>query len=304
LIRELEDLHDGEDIVPTLVSLGELAIPRLKKYLLEGSPSHIYQPRQRAVRVLAKLGAKAVLLEYLAMPKEIGDPVLQFGEEAVENTAARALAHWRTEEVFQSLLKIAGARNLPGVIETLGLFRRPEAVPLFIGALQDDMCNAAAEKALRLLGRRARPALVEALSRNMREADEDPGVLVRRRSAIRVLSTARLSGREWMTVRGLLDDRDIEISVTAAKMTLNTPGGQDKSVALRKLIEAIPQADWFIQAEIENAILKQYDFARDAVDKEIAERSDAGEENAREDRTLRTLLYLKKKAQERRGGSS
>ncbi|MGB7729188.1 MAG: hypothetical protein WBL50_14235 [Candidatus Acidiferrum sp.] len=59
------------------------------------------------MEALAELGAKDVLMESLAQKRAIAVAVVRFGEEAVENTAARELARWRTEEVFQFLMSLA-----------------------------------------------------------------------------------------------------------------------------------------------------------------------------------------------------
>jgi len=76
------------------------------------------------VEALAQLGAKEVLLEYLSQKREIPDAVARFGEEAVENTAARALSKWRTDNVYLFLKDYAQKRMLSGVIEALGKFER------------------------------------------------------------------------------------------------------------------------------------------------------------------------------------
>jgi len=189
LIEQLEELHRGRRAAEPLAACGESAVGPLRDYLLNGPPSHIFQPRQWAVQALARLGAWPVLLEYLELPKDIPDPVTRFGEEAVENTAARALAARQTEEVFRALLRLAGRRLLPGVIEALGTFRRTETADLFIMARGDDLCRAAAEQSLRGLGAAALPALRAAARRVRRlRARETPTETLRRKSAARLLA--------------------------------------------------------------------------------------------------------------------
>lgn len=189
LVLQLEDLHRGKRAAEQLVACGEDSVGPLRDYLLHGRPSHIFQPRQWAVQVLARLGAWPVLLEYLNAQKSIPDPVIRFGEEAVENTAARALAARQTEEVFRALLRLAGERILPGVIEALGSFRRPETVSLFITALGDDLCRIAAEQALRQVGPLAIPALRKAARcTRVSRTRETPTETIRRKSAARLVS--------------------------------------------------------------------------------------------------------------------
>ena len=48
---------------------------------------------------MAELGARDVLLEYLAMEEDITDPIVRQAEDVVKNTAARALAAWCSEDV-------------------------------------------------------------------------------------------------------------------------------------------------------------------------------------------------------------
>ena len=56
-------------------------------------------------------------------------PVDRYGEEAVENTAARLLGGWRDEEVYNVLLRLLRRKPMPGVIETIGEYRRTEGRP-------------------------------------------------------------------------------------------------------------------------------------------------------------------------------
>ena len=79
LVESLNSLHEGELGVAMLVACGKRAIPLLRRFLLHGKPSGIFVPRQRAVRALAELGAKDVLLEYLVFERHIADPMAAHG---------------------------------------------------------------------------------------------------------------------------------------------------------------------------------------------------------------------------------
>jgi HEAT repeat protein len=129
LIDRLNSLREGASAVAGLVACGERAVEPLRSFLLEGRPSGIFQPRQRAVEALAELGAKDVLIEYLTSEKPISDPVASYGEEAVANAAARLLAGWRDKEVYEVLLWPLRRKQLPGLIDGVGEFRRTEALP-------------------------------------------------------------------------------------------------------------------------------------------------------------------------------
>ncbi|MBM4271250.1 MAG: hypothetical protein FJ139_03705 [Deltaproteobacteria bacterium] len=239
LIDYLDSLREGDRAVDLLVAYGEGAIPYLRKYLMEGNPGHIYQPRQRAVNALARLGAKEVLIEYLCVPKEIPDPVFRFGEEAVENTAARALAKWQTDDVFAVLLQIAYTRTLPGVIEALASFRRQEPIPLFIAALVDDVSRPAAENALTALGVMAKPALIDTVcAPNPSEEDDNPSIRLCRRSIMRILADLPVTVEEWPGLVELLDDNDPEIAILAARIAMKMAHHED--MAVRTMIEKFP----------------------------------------------------------------
>ncbi len=78
---------------------GERAIRPLRDILLHGEVGGLSISRPQVVWALAELGARDVLLEYLAMEKDIADPVTRQAETIVENTATRALAAWCSEDV-------------------------------------------------------------------------------------------------------------------------------------------------------------------------------------------------------------
>jgi hypothetical protein len=84
---------------------GERAIRPLRDILLYREIDGISIPRPQVVWALAELGARDVLLEYLAMEEDIADPIVREAEDAVKNTAARALAEWGNEDVVSALLR-------------------------------------------------------------------------------------------------------------------------------------------------------------------------------------------------------
>jgi hypothetical protein len=290
LINCLESLHGGDHAVDLLAACGEEAIAPLRNYLVEGKPNHIYQPRQRAVIALAKLGAKEVLMEYLSMQKDISDPVTRFGEEAVENTTARLLARWQTGDVFELLLRIAYTRTLPGVIEALGSFRRPESIPLFIAALMDDVSRNAAKNALKAIDETARSALIEVVrtSPDGSENGESPSSL---------LQDMTVNVKEWPTLKELLHDADLEISILAAFLALDIAGLEDKNVALKTLIGKIPAANWYNKMEIENGLVKHYGVAERDIKDHIEQRRRQTEKKQAADSVLQILLNIRRRTE-------
>lgn len=297
LIDGLNSLHEGDRAVDLLVTCGEMAIPHIRKYLMEGQPSHIYQPRQRAISALARLSAKDILIEYLCTAKDISDPEVLFGEEAVENTAARALVRWQTDDVFEILLRIAYTRTLPGVIEALGSFRRQELIPLFIEALMDDVARTAAENALKSMGEIAKPALIEAARiPNPPDDYESPSNLLRRRSAMRILAALTVTVAEWRKLKELLGDCDPEVSITAARIALDAANSEDRSKFVRTMIGKIPYVSWYVQTEIENCFVKHYDVVQAEIADQITQHRMQTEKAQASDRVLQIVLNVRRRA--------
>lgn len=300
LIESLNSLYDGELAVDALVGYGERTIPQLRDFLLRGRPSVVHQPRKRAVRALAELGAKEVLVEYLTMPKPIADAQVRFGEEAVENTAGRALAAWKTEDVFQVLLDVARSRKLPGVIEALGQFGRPEAIPFLIAALGDDVARRDAEHGLRGIGEAARAELIEAArTPDPSRREESPASLARRRSALRILVSLPATAETCSKLRSLLYDEDGEIAVSAAAIALRIGHESDKQFAVQRLIQLLPGANWLLQSEIETCLLEYFPIAGPAIRREIEQRSQFPTSQQAKDVTLRILLNVVRQAEAR-----
>jgi HEAT repeat protein len=299
LIQQLNVLHNGDLAVEKLVIFGQQAIGPLREYLINGTPSHIYQPRQRAVHALARLGAKDVLLEYLNVPKDIPDPVIRFGEEAVENTAARALAAWQIDEIFEKLLQIARERIFPGLIEALGSFSRSEAIPLFIAALMDDFSRTAAENVLKAMGDMAKPALIEAVhtSPDSSENGESPSNLLRRRSAMRILADLTVTVDEWSRLKEFLTNDDPEISASVAGIALEIADPEDRRAAIDILIAKVPYVNWCIQKEIENCLAKHYNIALRQIADQTTQRRMQPEKVQAEDRVLQILLNVQRQAE-------
>ncbi len=216
LVASLNSLHEGELAIPLLMICGERAIRTLRDILLYGELGDPSIPRPQVVWALAELGAWDVLLEYLTLEQQIADPVVRWAEAIVENTAARALAAWCGEDVVNALAKKLSMRSLPGAVEMLGNFRRPELLPHYILALEDDSCRHSAEEAIAKLGEQAHMALMEAArTPHPSGADETLSSVCRRRSALRLLSHLRLSQPDWHELALALHDRDPEISARA-----------------------------------------------------------------------------------------
>lgn len=298
LVQSLNSLHEGELGIDMLVACGERAIPLLRRFLLEGSPSGIFIPRQRAVRALAELGAKEVLLEYVCQERLIADAVAVHGEEAVKNTAARALRAWPTEEVYQVLRNSLRIHRLVGAIETLGEFRRPEVVPELVAALEDDFCRSSAEDALRKLGETPHSALINAArSPEPSGTRETPSSRSRRRSVLRLLESLRLLAEDWPQIAALLYDRDPEIAARAGAVALAVGNLSNQQLAIKRLIELLGTSNWLLQGEIQEWLEKCLDIALPSIQEEIDRRQAKPTAIQAGDHVLRILLALRRKAQ-------
>ncbi len=188
-LARLTSLHEGDIGVIEVTAFGPRAIEPLRRILFTGEPSGLFETRCRAVDALAALGARDVLLDFLATIRDITDAVERVGEDAVINAAARALAGIVDDRAFDILLSLARVRKLAGVIAALGASGRSAAIPYLVAALEEDDCRLHAERALRKFGPLARQALLEARFRRLPSAESE-GVSSRRRrwSAARLLN--------------------------------------------------------------------------------------------------------------------
>lgn len=297
-VEELNSLKEGSAAVTKLIACGRSAIEPLRRYLLEGKPSVVYHSRRWAVEALAALGARDLLLEYLQQEKDITDPAVRLGEEAVESAAARELIRWPSEEVFQLLLGLARERCLPGALEALGELKRPEAAPCLVKALEDDVCRRAAEDALRKIGLPAEPDLIHAAvsPRPSRDA-EKPSSLLRRRSAVRLLAEIGVSAYQWRLLRPLLKEADAEILVATFRIAARAAGAKDRALAGRRLMKVLEHADWYVKSEIGNALVEFFDAIKSLVEAEIAGRQQRSDGKSIMDPTLAALLRVKRRAQ-------
>jgi hypothetical protein len=299
LVQSLNSLYEGELGIDMLVACGEKAIKPLRSFLLEGRPSSIFVPRQRAVRALAELGAKSVLLDYLVFDQQIVDPVVAHGEEAVKNSAARTLAAWPTEDVFEALCQALRRKPLVGVIETLGGFRRREAVSELVVALEDDFCRSSAEDALGKAGELAHDALIDAArTPDPSGIHERPQSQSRRRCALRLLESLQLRAEDWRQIGALLHDKDPEIAARASAIALAVADQRDRELAVRRLIEVSPVSDWLLQGEIEGWLTKHLDVALPSIHQEIERRRAAPASVQAGDHVLRLLLAVMRSKQE------
>lgn len=300
-VDDLESLAGGELTVSLLEGCGERAIPSLRTYLLEGVPRGIFQPRERAVEALGRLGARSVLFEYLSQKRDISDPQARFGEEAVENTAARWLGEWRTEEVYEFLKKLTERRMLSGAIEALGRFERADAADTFVRALNDDVCRRAADEALSRIAPLVKPLLLRAALPRP-EAEEKPSERRRRRGVVRILSELAFTEDEWKELRPLLRDGDKEIAIIAARIALESAPQGEKERAARLLVHALGKAHWLVQIQIQDCLNRNYEQVRDVIAEELAMRRLSAHGEPLADHVVRILTVVQSTDERSRPG--
>jgi hypothetical protein len=245
------------------------------------------------------LGAKEVLLEYLSHPTVIQDAVVRMGEDAVRSTAARELGRWETEDVFECLTAVGMDHLLPGIVESLGKFRRLETMPYLLWALGDGICRSCAEEAIRSLGAVARPSLLNAATARMpTPEDENASSLQRRRWVLRILCDLKVCPQDWRTLRSLVDEIDPDIVIAGARLALEVAPEHEKRRAVRRMIDILPSAGWFLRAEARAALAEHYDLAQEAVEDEISRRMMADGKAQALDVVLRLLVNLRSHALE------
>lgn len=296
LVRELDSLNTGKQAAESLVEYGPLAIEPLRLFLLEGTPRKIFQPRFWAVEALARLGATDVLLEYLSQEREISDPEDRFGEEAVESTAARFLGAWPDENIFQSLLRLSERRMLIGLIDALAECSRPEAIPYFERALEDDFYRSAAEEAFLKLGAAACGALASSVvTPRPNIVMETPSSLQRRRSAARLLYKIGMSPEYWQVMRELIRDPDAELFVSVSRLGTRIASEEERAMIAHRVISLLSSAPWYLQEDIAEILVLLGAEAAADIDEEISQRMKQPEEVRRVDIRLNTLIRVRQR---------
>lgn len=288
LIEKLGSIHDSERGAIDLVALGDKAIPLLRKFLLEGKPASVFQPRMNAVMALAQLGAKDALIEYLKRRIPSHDPSIRFGEEAVWNTALRELVRWHDQEVATVVMDFLRERPLPGACEAAGKLRLFTAAPYLVDALSDDVSRPSAVDALRAMLPEAACLLREAALNwaGALGADDDPILHRRAQAAMRLLAESDLPVDEAEQVGPMLAADDTEIVTCAARIQLKTEKPNIPHI-VSALIAALRDAPWFVRDDIRELLAACGPAALPLLDLEIQQRTDP-------DALLPTLLNVKR----------
>ena len=298
LVAALDNLMEGESVVTALVDLGARAIGPLRRFLFEGRPSTVYQPRRWAVQALGGLGAREVLVEYLTSLPPAADPQLRFAEEPVQNAAIREFLRWPSAETTAFLLGLSKSKMRAGLVEVFGKLRLVEAIPYLDRALQDDICRLSAEEALIAIGEPAREALILSATTTLPAGDlESPSSLRRRQSALRVLGEIGIRREDWPVLRPMLREEDPEIVVRICALAVKAGILDDREAVIAHLLAVSETAPWFLQEDIVECLRAWFEGARPAIEAEIEHRMKAPETDRVRDQCLRLLLRVKRRAE-------
>ncbi len=285
-ITKLKSLSEGDLGVAYVIACGERTIPVLRRILFEREPSGLFQPRCRAIEALAGLRAHKVLIEFLQADRKIADPIERLGEDAVINAAALALANVREQRVFELLLRLARRPALTGVIGALSAFRRTEAIPLLVDALEEDVSRHTAETALWKLGQKARVALLRTVDLKVPSGErESESSARRRRSALKLLAEMDGSRATWRRLRHLMHDNDAKLAAPACEIGLARASASERTDAVRRLIELLAQEDWVLREEIETYLTVHFASARDVITQYLNQIPRPGDDAAARGRT-------------------
>ena len=261
LIASLDSLVDGEAAASMLVRCGQPAVPPLSQFLLTGRPRTIALPRCRAVRALEELGAYSTLLAYFREYEPPADAEVLFAEDAVRSAVAQSLLSWKSEEVFRTLLEAGRQRVTNGLILALAEFKRPESVPLFFAALEDDLCREAAKEGLRKVPEVAREyAILSIRGRTESDLFELPARR-RKRATVQLLSEFGVTRDEWADLRDFIHEQDPAILVAVSQLGFRVAPESEYPEIVQALFRASIEANWAQEDDIIQLLEAHRDLA-------------------------------------------
>lgn len=295
----LRSVYESDRGAVELVGIGTRAVAALRKFLLLGSPSTVFQPRMKAVEALSELGEKDALLALVRSPIPSSDPAVRFGEEAVRNAALRELVRWPDVEVGAAVMDIIREHPLRGACEAAGTLRLLSAAPYLVDALADDFSRPAAEEALRCMLPEAKALLIEA-SVKMAMPDlhnEDPASWRRANAALHLLKEAELVETDFPSLSPLLDSDDPETVTSAASLLLKSPRTERLRIAAATL-RVLPDASWFVRDEMREVLAACGPDAVAPIEATIARRMAMANGEPSRDPVLPMLVNLSRQIKE------
>ena len=294
LVLALESLTDGELAVDLLVACGKPAIGPLERFLLRGAARTISLPRCRAVRALGELGARETLVAYLENAHLPADAAVLFAEDAVRSAVARELLHWKSDETFQTLLNAAKQRATMGLIEALGEFCRPAAIPLLFQTLEDDLCRNAAFAALAYMTEESRSYAILSLQGRTGTELNGPSASRRRRATTELLRKLGIPNDEWNEVSALLKDDDPAVVISIVAVGFQVAAPEEFPSLIRKLFRIAHKLNWVQEDEVIHLLDDHKELARNVARTILAEFKSRGQSANWLSPTWRILGHLEK----------
>jgi hypothetical protein len=301
LVRVLESLTDGELAVDLLIAAGERSILPLEEFLLRGKARTIAVPRCRAARALGGLRARETLLSYFANVDLPADPVVLFAEDAVRSAVAHELLRWREDEVFYVLLKAATQRATVGLIESLGEFRRSEAIPVLFETLEDDLCRNAAFAALSETPEESRHYAILSLRGGAGASLVGAAASRRRRATAELFRKLGISRGDWRDVARLLEDEDPTVIICAATVGFHVAPQAEFPAIVSALFRVAHKLNWLQEDEVVHLLDQHKALAHSEANLVLANLRARGEQVNWLSATWRILGHLGRLDLEKRG---
>jgi hypothetical protein len=292
LVRALESLTDGELAVDLLIAAGERSILPLEEFLLGGKARTIALPRCRAARALGGLRARGTLLSYFARVDLPADPVVLFAEDAVRSAVAHELLRWREDEVFYALLKAARQRATVGLVESLGEFRRSDAIPVLFEILEDDLCRDAAFEALCKIPEDARHYAILSLREGAGAGLVGAASSRRRRATAELFRKLGISRGDWQDVAKFLEDEDPTVIICAATVGFQVAPPEELRGIVNALFRVAPKLNWLQEDEVVHLLDEHKAFANCEANRVLADLRERGEQVNWLSATWRILAHL------------
>jgi hypothetical protein len=277
LIAALDSLKEGDLAVDMLIACGPSAIAYLADFLLKGSPRTIAVARCRAVRALGGLGARTTLIAYFRDYERPSDSAVLFAEDAVRSAAARELARWNCEEVFEVLLDAAAQRITGGLAQALGEFRRPESIPLLFHVLEDDLCRQEAMNSLRRQPEAARQFAILSIRGLTAVTLDGPSARCRQRAVVQLLSELHVTRHDWPDLVRFLSASDPATVVAAAKIGFLSAPEDAYSEIATALLRAAERPRFALEEEVEQLLDAHPEVARKIALEIAKNKKDSGE---------------------------
>ena len=292
LIELLESVLAGDRAVEELLALGPQVVPDVARFLLESPPRSLALPRCRAVRVLGELGACAALLMYFHQYWKPADASVLLAEDAVRSAAAQALLHCASAEVFPTLLEAVRDRATGGLVEAVGEFRRPEALPILFELLEDDLCCEQAKTALRKVRQAAQSFAVLLLRGQAELSIAGPGTSRRRRATLQLLAEWGAATSNWSDLRGYLWDEDADCVIAAAQIGFPIASESQQAEIVSALIEGAAKINGAQEIEVIELLDEHGAIARQVAERVAAYRRLRGEATNWQSPFWRVLHHL------------